>query len=282
MKSFRICMQNIRKWNSNPRIWMTFILALLFAYMYTKGMSVACDYVGDDMSPWLYPFLFTYRYMKIIFMFPIVFIFCDAPFIDENQPYVMLRTKRITWSIGQVLYIYIGSFIYMLFLAIAPLIVNIGHVRWMASWGEVIGMCGSTNLLQAAGVNYSTIQILGKIIKYYTPFQAMLFSCLLTWMSFVIIGLVIYGFNVVSNTRYVGVGTAAFLILLTAVVDGKPKWTYYSPMSWNSLNNIDIGGLTSYPSIDYIMGLYLILIVVLTILSVVAGKRQCIEVKMAS
>ncbi len=282
MKSFRICMQNIRKWNSNPRIWMTFTLALLFAYMYTKGMSVACDYVEDDMSPWLYPFLFTYRYMKIIFMFPIVFIFCDAPFIDENQPYVMLRTKRITWSIGQVLYIYIGSFIYMLFLAIAPLIVNIGHVRWMASWGDVIGMCGSTNLLQAAGVNYSTIQILGKIIKYYTPFQAMLFSCLLTWMSFVIIGLVIYGFNVVSNTRYVGVGIAAFLILLTAVVDGKPKWTYYSPMSWNSLNNIDIGGLTSYPSIDYIMGLYLILIVVLTILSVVAGKRQCIEVRMAS
>ena len=85
MKSFRICIQNIRKWNSNPRIWMTFILALLFSYLYTKGLSVACEYVEEDMSPWLYPFLFTYRYMKIIFMFPVVFIFCDAPFIDENQ-----------------------------------------------------------------------------------------------------------------------------------------------------------------------------------------------------
>lgn len=282
MKSFRICIQNIRKWNSNPRIWMTFILALLFSYLYTKGLSVACEYVEEDMSPWLYPFLFTYRYMKIIFMFPVVFIFCDAPFIDENQPYVMLRTRRITWSIGQVMYIYAGSFLYMLFLVLSSVIVNIGHIKMTASWGEVLGLCGSTNILSQAGVNYGTVKVMGSIIKYFTPLQAMFFSCLLTWMGFVITGLVIYAFNVITNTRYVGVAIASFLILLTAVVDGNGKMTWYSPISWNSLNNIDVGGMSSYPDIDYVMGMYMLLIIILTILSVIAGKRQSVEVRMAS
>ena len=123
---------------------------------------------------------------------------------------------------------------------------------------------------------------MGSIIKYFTPLQAMFFSCLLTWMSFVITGLVIYAFNVITNTRYVGVAIASFLILLTAVVDGNGKMTWYSPISWNSLNNIDVGGMSSYPDIDYVMGMYMLLIIILTILSVIAGKRQSVEVRMAS
>lgn len=277
MKSFRICMQNIRKWNSNPRILMAFMLALLFSYTYTKGMSVACDYLGENMSPWLYPFMFTYRYMKITLMFPLVFIFCDAPFIDDNQPYVILRVKRITWSIGQIMYIFVTSFIYMLSLIATSIIVNIGRITPMMSWGRVIGLCGTTNILQAAGVNYSTIHINGTIVKYYTPFQAMFFSCLLTWLSFVIIGLIIFSLNTLTNTKYAGTAAAAALILFTSVVDGKARLTWYSPISWNSLNNIDIGHTTLYPTIEFILTMYLAMIVVLVVMSILGGKRQCIE-----
>ena len=38
MKSFRICMQNIRKWGSNSRIKMCLIMSFLFVYSYISGM----------------------------------------------------------------------------------------------------------------------------------------------------------------------------------------------------------------------------------------------------
>ena len=110
MKALRICCQNVRKWGGNRRIWMLIILSILSVHLYTRGLWDICSYVGEPMSPWIFPFLFIFRYMKIEFMIPLVFIFCDAPFVDSNQMYVMLRTDRTTWGIGQVLYIFAGSF----------------------------------------------------------------------------------------------------------------------------------------------------------------------------
>lgn len=40
-----------------------------------KGLWGICSYVGEPMSPWIFPFLFIFRYMKIEFMIPLVFIF---------------------------------------------------------------------------------------------------------------------------------------------------------------------------------------------------------------
>ena len=129
MKSFRICMQNIRKWGSNSRIKMCLIMSFLFVYSYISGMWKIIPLVGEKMNPWIFPFLFCWRFMKIVFMAPIVFIFCDAPFIDSNQSYVMLRTSRKKWCFGQVLYIYAGSVIYAFVLFFSTIIINIGHIR---------------------------------------------------------------------------------------------------------------------------------------------------------
>ncbi len=49
-------------------------------------------------------------------------------------------------------------------------------------------------------------------------------------------------------------------------------------MSWNSLNNIDIGGTTQYPTIDFVLGFYIISIIILSIIAVMVGKKQNVEV----
>ena len=77
MKLFRVCMQNIRKWNSNNRIKIIFLFAIMCVAIYTDGIGTLSDNMGIKVSPWIYPFLFSYRYMKIVFMIPILFIFCD-------------------------------------------------------------------------------------------------------------------------------------------------------------------------------------------------------------
>ncbi len=283
MKSFRICIQNIRKWTSNSRIWMLFFAALLFVYTYTKGIRQVADVMDSPISIWIYPFLFTYRYIKIIFMALLIFIFCDAPFIDTNQPYVMLRTKRSVWSIGQILYIMIGSFLYELFLIVSTIIVNIGNLEFTMEWGKVLGAMGTTSVASKAGVIYTTVNINRQIITCFTPLQAMFFSMLVTWLSFVFIGLVIYVVNVVTRTKIAGAVTAAGLVIFTAVADvaafdGNKAVTWFSPMSWNSLNNIDIGGVTQYPTIDFVLGFYIVSIVILSIIAVVVGKKQNVEV----
>lgn len=281
MKSIRICIQNLRKWIGNSRISVAFIIVFLFTLIYTKGLWMVGDALGEKLSIYIFPFLTTYRYMKIIYLFPLLLVFCDAPFIDANQQFVMARTGRKIWGIGQMLYIICASFLYTLFMALSSIVVNIGHIRWDVSWGKALLVAGTTNICSQLGINYDTVKVSDIIVKYYTPAQAMFFSFLLLWMICVILGLIIFDLNIIFKSNVVGVFAAGLLILVTSLVDGNPLATWYSPVSWCSLNNIDVARMTSYPTIDYVLGIYMIMLVVLLIMGffLSKSKRFSFEIK---
>lgn len=140
-----------------------------------------------------------------------------------------------------------------------------------------------TDTATLGGMTYTTMSIQKEIILCFTPVQAMFFSMLVTWLSFVFIGLVIYVVNVVTRTKIAGAVVVAGLVILTAVADvavfdGSKVVIWFSAISWNSLNNIDIGGVTQYPTIDFVLGFYTISIIVLSVIAVVVGKGQNVEI----
>lgn len=274
MKAVRICMQNIRKWGGNRRIFMCIAMTTLLVYSYTKDLSVLCNYMGQKMNPWIFPFLFAFRYMRIVFMIPVVFIFCDAPFVDTNQTYVMLRTKRNIWSMGQILYIIVSSFLYTLFHLLLTIIFNIQYMQWGTTWGDVLGNAGTSGIMVNLNIRYTTVGISASIIRYFTPAQAMFFSFILMWLSFIFIGMLIYAINILTKSKGISIIVTGFLILLNAVVEGKPYWCKFSPLSWNYIGCIDVGGRTQYPTITYVLCMYILMIVIFGIIAVAAGNRR--------
>lgn len=274
MKSIRICVQNLRKWLGNSRIYIAFVIVFLFTLIYTKGLWLVADNVGEKLSIYIFPFLTTYRYMKIIYLFPLLLLFCDAPFVDANQQFVMIRSSRLSWGIGQMLYIICGSFFYALFMLLSSIIVNIGHIQMGASWGKSLILAGTTNICSVLGIQYDTVQISSIIVKYYTPAQAMLWSFLFLWMICIILGLIIYDFNILFQSNIVGLFAAGFLILFTAVVDGIQQLIWYSPVSWSSLNNIDVAKTTSLPGIYFVLFVYIGAILALLIAGAVLSRSR--------
>lgn len=274
MKSIRICVQNLRKWLGNSRIYIAFVIVFLFTLIYTKGLWLVSDNVGEKLSIYIFPFLTTYRYMKIIYLFPLLLLFCDAPFVDANQQFVMIRSSRLSWGIGQMLYIICGSFFYALFMLLSSIVVNIGHIQMGASWGKSLILAGTTNICSTLGIQYDTVQISSIIVKYYTPAQAMLWSFLFLWMICIILGLIIYDFNILFQSNIVGLFVAGFLILFTAVVDGIQQWIWYSPVSWSSLNNIDVAKTTSLPGIYFVLFVYIGAILALLIAGAVLSRSR--------
>lgn len=274
MKSIRICVQNLRKWLGNSRIYIAFVIVFLFTLIYTKGLWLVADNVGEKLSIYIFPFLTTYRYMKIIYLFPLLLLFCDAPFVDANQQFVMIRSSRLSWGIGQMLYIICGSFFYALFMLLSSIVVNIGHIQMGTSWGKSLILAGTTNICSILGIQYDTVQISSIIVKYYTPAQAMLWSFLFLWMICIILGLIIYDFNILFQSNIVGLFVAGFLILFTAVVDGIQQLIWYSPVSWSSLNNIDVAKTTSLPGIYFVLFVYIGAILALLIAGAVLSRSR--------
>ena len=281
MKSIRICIQNMRKWIGNSRIIVSLIVIFLFTYLYTKGLWKISDYTGEKLSPYIFPFLTTYRYMKILYLFPLIMIFSDAPFIDSNQQFVMVRSGRLSWGIGQMLYIVVGSFCYTMFMLLSSIIVNIGHIQLDTSWGKGLILAATTNLTSALGIQYDTVKVTGSIVRYYTPAQAMLWSFVFLWMICTILGLIIYDLNILFKSNAVGVLVTGFMVFFTAIVDEVQQFMWFSPVTWSSLNNIDVAKTTSLPSFYFVLYMYSGAIVILFIMGALLSRsrRLSFEIK---
>ena len=42
---------------------------------------------------------------RMLFYFGVVLLFCNAPFMDDQQMFVLVRTGRLRWFAGQLAYI---------------------------------------------------------------------------------------------------------------------------------------------------------------------------------
>lgn len=275
MKSVKISLivaiQNIRKWRTNYRIWILLILTMIFVQCYTKEISTQALIMEMKISPWLFPFLYTDRYIRILFMLPLLFIYCDAPFIDKNQIYILMRCRRKSWGIGQIIYIFMTSAIYFSFVAAMTIVLNIRNIDYMNDWGKVLGTLAfsSIPLVKGTAVTISTY-----ILTYFTPVQAMFFTWLLSVLCGGVLGLIIYVCNILSKTKGTGIVATGFLIILSAAVSGNERAQWFSPVSWSTLNKLDVAKLTHYPTITYVLAAYTIMILILSVCIVKAVVKK--------
>lgn len=279
MKLFRtagyISLQNFRKWSSNYRVWVIAILLAILTHNFTKEIADFARDININVSPWLFPFLFTQKFIKLLFFFPLILLFSDAPFIDDHQPYVIARSGRTPWSIGQIGYIVIASAIYFFFLMLLAIVINLPTIQFTSEWGKVLGTLANTNASIVVGLKTF---ITPSTIFYFSPLQAMWFSFFLSWMAGIFLGLIIYVINSISNTRIFGVLTASFFLVLDATITGKPDLYRFSPVSWSNLDRIDIEGTTQMPTISYIYIGFAVLITVMAITAVIVNRKQSINV----
>lgn len=273
--SINIALQNLRKWRTDYRIWILLILTVIFVQSYTKELSNYSLMIGMKCSPWIYPFLYTDRYIRILFMLPLIFIYCDAPFIDKNQIYVLMRCKRNVWGIGQVIYIFMTSAIYFSFIMVSTIVINLRSIEYMDDWGKVLGTLAfsSIPLVKGTAVTISTY-----IVTYFTPLQAMFYTWLLSFLCGAILGLLIYACNIGFKNKGIGITISMFFIILSAAVSGKEKAQWLSPVSWTTVNKLDVGSLTHYPTIYYVMTMYIIAIILLIIVIVKTIKKRDVGV----
>ena len=113
----------------------------------------------------------------------------------------------------------------------------------------------------------------------YTAFR--LFTFLLSWLNGTVLGLIICACNVAFHRKYIGCGIAGFLIVLSGFFEqegmGWYRYIRFSPVSWTTLDRVDVGGMTEYPSFYYCIAVYIALIVILSAFIIVHIRNSSLE-----
>lgn len=277
---FSIAAQNFRKWATDYRIWVIAALLIVMTFLFADDVRKNAAVLNSDVSIWIFPFLYVSRYMRLVFTLPVVLMFCNAPFVDKNQTFVMMRTSRIKWLCGQILYIIIAAAVYYLFIFLLSVLSTVFIADFSLDWG------GTFYSLAYGGVsmpeNVMKVEVPKIIVEYFTPIQACYFTFLLSCLGAVFLGMVIFFFNLITQSRNIGIVVSfAFVVWSFMVKDtfGLGRYRKLSPLSWNTLENIDVGGLTPYPTFPYCITVLSISILLLITGSVIFGRKKSLDFK---
>lgn len=275
---FRISTQNFRKWQTDYRIWTIAIFLVILILMYTDDFKTLASFLNEKAPVWIFPFIYTKNTAKVLFMLPVTLLFCDAPFVDKNQLFIMLRTSRTRWLCGQVLYIISASAVYFLFIFVISFLAMFFFGDFSFEWDKAIVTAAySSGVLSAAGV--STLNISRSTVEFFTPLSACFFTFIMSWLSAVFIGLLIFACNLFTGTRIWGIAASSFFVVLTLVAKLRRYIDRISPLTWATLDGIDVGGLTVRPSFGYCISAYAILIIILTAAIFIFGRKRSFDVK---
>lgn len=274
-----VCAQNLRKWATDYRMWTIAALLIIMVQIYVDDMQKVAVLLGTKVSFWIYPFIYVQFHTKVIFTLPVILMFCNAPFTDKNQIFVYTRTSRAKWLWGQVLYIFIASAAYYLFILLLTFFSTFFIAEPSLEWGKTLYMIANSRVAANAGAFFLNVPNI--ILEYFSPIEATFLTLLTSWLSAVLLGMIVLFFNLITGTRFIGIVISSALVVWTVLVSigGWIDYVRFSPISWNTLNNIDAGGMTANPSFEYCLCVYGGLIVVLIAGIIIFGRKKSLDVK---
>src|SRR5699024_10050642 len=172
-----------------------------------------------------------------VFACLIILLFSDAPFADRHMPFLIIRSGRRNWIIGQLLYIVVASFVFTIFILFISVLVLIPNVQLSTDWGIILkSLAVNTEIIPSV-----TIFPDERILTIFSVLEAMLISFGLFWLVSIFIGVLIFCFNIVVGKMSGLVASGVFIFIsFFSIVHGRlilGDWiSYFSPISWMSMS----------------------------------------------
>lgn len=229
---FRMARLDVFRWRYSGRIGIiALFIIMIFDYYLTAVRSFVLN-VGVNISLFIYPFLMTSSNVTVFVLIGAIILFCDAPFLTDNQIYMLTRMGRNTWFLSKVLYIAMGSILYMVFTYIVSIILFLPNINLENGWGKVIGTLCSTNAKNEfqimIGMNY-------KLLLEYAPMEAIVREMVFGILIVFFIGILLFVLNI-NLKKEMSIVIVTTIVMFGLLADSLPYIAYFvSITSWLNL-----------------------------------------------
>lgn len=269
------CFHNFRKWLSSPKIYVTYAFLLLYFCRNMVSLRQVCIDTGVPVTPWLLPFLFSGNdFPALMIWLTVAFFMSNAPFEDDQKMFLISRSGKRKWCLGQLFYIAASSLVLVVSTWLIMLIYVFPHISLELSWGKVLNTLAQTDLSDY----YNTLEIAYDVLLDNEPLSAFLWSFLLFWLVCIFMGVLSFCLNLLIH-KYAGISICAILAFAPFFMNTFEMWTlkslsYLVPTSWVDIRHMKPFISGQYPSRLLAVIMLLVLIVVLGTASVRLSYRK--------
>lgn len=275
MRLFRTTRINILRWLNDPKYPAVFLYMVLYVYSLIGNVGGYARELGVSIHPWLFPFLMRNGLVISPLMMGFVLLISDAPFLNHQQQFVLLRTGKRMWMGGQILYLLTLSISFTILLYLLSVVYVLPELKLSTEWGSFLTTIAVNNLPG----NYGAIDASYGVMKNATPFEVTLWTATSLTLVCFLLGLIMLLCNLWGRK---GVGTtivsAAVIMPLMTQYFQNTRYiyrylTWISPMNWPDRS---VMGQTGQNLPSYAYGIYMPLILSLIMAFIaIATVHRC-------
>ncbi len=288
-KIWSIALTNLQRWKSDQRIWLIFFFTGILIVNEFKGFVAYGLDAGEKCTAYMLPVLFDSSYVSIgvvktLLFLCGLFLLCDAPFLYRNTPYMIMRSSREGWWMGECLYILLATFLYVAFLAVIAMVAVLPVIQFGDAWGGVLERFINED------TEFKTLYDVYLSVPFATqgvlfPSGAQMYTFLTVWATLWILGMIQYLVNLVTKSMFWGFACAGIFIFLDPILNVLAISPYFewvhmlSPVCWVTTDALHLVDNGQYLSMTYVICMLIALIVILLFAIRTVSKKVVIEVR---
>ena len=160
---------NFRTWRRNPRIVITFLLALMLCFLLSdKAVRFAQEYKTSMQIAEAFIWTFSDSNSILLASLLLVLLFADLPNLGPGMPYYLMRIDRKTWMLGQILYVVLATLLYLLFILACTSLICSNQSFIGNMWSETAAILGYSGAGKAVALPATV-----KTLEMSTPYLCM-------------------------------------------------------------------------------------------------------------
>lgn len=252
LSALRVTRINLYKHLSTVNFWTPFILAIAAVYEFTTSLKAMAAHYSIPVNGFSASFLLTNQNAVFIIFIGVFVMFCDLPFKDNQQMFMLSRSGKRAWIFSQVFYVIFVSLTYFLFIFVCFCVALFPYLGFdTESWGTIIRTVASTNAAQTFGLTFHVQPI---VLSDFSPLEGFLYSFGMVWVISVILGLVVLLFNLTvrHNIGAIISGVIVFMRIFADVIYSNIIF-YFSPLHWCSIGVVDKNKTSVHPDVSWII-----------------------------
>lgn len=148
-----IACSNFRKWHKNPQIILCFLLAFIFCFLLSDKVLQFAQAHGTYLQG-MEAFIWTFGDSQSVLAISILLLllFSGIPDLSNEVPYMIVRTDRRVWMLGQILYLIAATFCFMLFILVATVFLSADRAYAANLWSDTAAILGYSGLGETLAV----------------------------------------------------------------------------------------------------------------------------------
>ena len=189
---------NLYSLRKNPRFYMSLLLGFLLCWLLTdKTMAISRTYLTNVQL--LEPFVWCYADDDSILFSALVMMlmFSAFPRLDTPASYLIFRTTRLNWLLGQIVTVFILTLGYTLMILVSSMVMCIGcNVFVGNSWSE------TATMLSFSPASFEVaLTVMRKTVKLTTPYGCAVQIFLLLFQYVLLMSMIQLAFTVLKSRK---------------------------------------------------------------------------------